>query len=361
MAVLEAALGAGARAATARSSASSREAGVGKSRCASSSSSAAGRAASRCTRRGGVAHGQARFRSCRCSSCSAPTTASPSTTTTRVAREKIAGRLLLLDETLRESCRSSSISSACPTRSARRRRMDPEARQRQLFAVVRRMVQARRAARAGASRSSRTCTGSMPQRRLPRADGRGRRDGTRRLVLLNFRPEYHGRWMQKSYYQQMPLAPLGPEAIRELLDDLLGSDPAPGRPGRRDPRAPAAIRSSPRRSCSADRDRAPSRGTQGAYRLVRPVDTLAVPASVQAVLAARIDRLPEREKQVLQTPSVIGKTFPEAVLERVVAGADRGPCSRRARSPRRSPRSPRPSSSTSRRCIRSASMPSSIR
>jgi len=43
---------------------------------------------------------------------------------------------------------------------------------------------------------------------------------------------------------------------------------------------------------------------------------------VQAVLAARIDRLPEREKQVLQIASVIGKTFPELVLARVVAGVD---------------------------------------
>ena len=40
---------------------------------------------------------------------------------------------------------------------------------------------------------------------------------TRTLLVLNFRPEYHARWMQKSYYQQLPLLPLGPEAIAELL------------------------------------------------------------------------------------------------------------------------------------------------
>ena len=44
------------------------------------------------------------------------------------------------------------------------------------------------------------------------------------LLLLNFRPEYHADWMQKSWYQQLPLAPLGPEAIGELLGDLLGGD-----------------------------------------------------------------------------------------------------------------------------------------
>ena len=47
---------------------------------------------------------------------------------------------------------------------------------------------------------------------------------TRTLLVVNFRPEYHAAWMQKSYYQQLPLLPLGPEAIQQLLNDLLGDD-----------------------------------------------------------------------------------------------------------------------------------------
>jgi predicted ATPase len=62
-------------------------------------------------------------------------------------------------------------------------------------------------------------------------------------------------------------------------------------------------------------------GARGAYRLTTAVEALEVPASVQAVLAARIDRLPEREKQVLQTAAVIGKTFSEALLGRVAMSA----------------------------------------
>ena len=46
------------------------------------------------------------------------------------------------------------------------------------------------------------------------------------LLLVNFRPEFRAEWMQKSWYRQLPLAPLGPEAIQELLDDLLGEDPS---------------------------------------------------------------------------------------------------------------------------------------
>ena len=66
-------------------------------------------------------------------------------------------------------------------------------------------------------------------------------------------------------------------------------------------------------------------GERGAYRLVDPVERLAVPATVQAVLAARIDRLPEREKRVLQAASVIGKEFSEPV-----AGAGRRAAPRRS-------------------------------
>jgi adenylate cyclase len=59
-------------------------------------------------------------------------------------------------------------------------------------------------------------------------------------------------------------------------------------------------------------------GAKGAYRLVKPIRAISIPPTVQTVLAARIDRLPEREKRVLQTASVIGKTFSEPVLARVV-------------------------------------------
>jgi adenylate cyclase len=49
-------------------------------------------------------------------------------------------------------------------------------------------------------------------------------EGNRTLILTNFRPEYHAGWMQRSYYQQLPLLPLSNEAIAELLRDLLGTD-----------------------------------------------------------------------------------------------------------------------------------------
>ena len=63
-------------------------------------------------------------------------------------------------------------------------------------------------------------------------------------------------------------------------------------------------------------------GKKGAYRLVRPVAELTLPSTVQAVLAALVDRLQEREKQVLQTAAVIGRQFTEPILRRVVELAE---------------------------------------
>jgi adenylate cyclase len=63
-------------------------------------------------------------------------------------------------------------------------------------------------------------------------------------------------------------------------------------------------------------------GSRGAYRQLTPTETIGLPASVQSVLAARIDRLPERAKQVLQAASVIGKEFSEPILRRAVDLAD---------------------------------------
>src|SRR5262249_35692077 len=58
-------------------------------------------------------------------------------------------------------------------------------------------------------------------------------------------------------------------------------------------------------------------GTPGAYRLVHPPEGLPVPASVQAVLAARIDRLPPEDKRLLQTAAVIGTDVPFALLRAI--------------------------------------------
>jgi class 3 adenylate cyclase/tetratricopeptide (TPR) repeat protein len=234
----------------------------------------------------------------------------------RTVREKIAGRLVLLDERFREALPLLFEFFGAPDPDRPAPRTDPEARQRQLFGVLRRVIQL-------SPGQSEAGVGVAliedlhwidPGSEAFLAEWVAATAGTRYLMLVNFRPEYHADWMQKSYYRQLPLAPLGPEAIRELLGDLLGGDPSITglshkihERTRGNPLFTEEVVQSLIEAGSLE-------GTPGTYRLVTPVDELAIPASVQSVLAARIDRLAEREKQVLQTAAVIGKEFPEPVL-----------------------------------------------
>jgi predicted ATPase len=56
-------------------------------------------------------------------------------------------------------------------------------------------------------------------------------------------------------------------------------------------------------------------GERSASRLAKPRESLQVPATVQAVLAARLDRLPPAEKRLLQTAAVIGTEGPFTLLQ----------------------------------------------
>ncbi|MCX7064499.1 MAG: AAA family ATPase, partial [Proteobacteria bacterium] len=233
------------------------------------------------------------------------------------ARERIAGRLLLLDERLRESLPLLFDFMGVPDPENPAPRIDAEVRQRQLFDIVRRVTQAR----------SQRETTVMLLEDLHWFDGGSAAFleplidasiGTRAVVVLNFRPEYQAPWMGKSFYQQLPLAPLGADAIRELLGALLGNDPSTkglaevihaktaGNPFFTEEIVQNLIETKK------------LQGGKGAYKLVTPVDKLEVPATVHALLAARIDRLTEREKDVLQTAAVIGREFDEPTLAAVV-------------------------------------------
>ncbi len=76
------------------------------------------------------------------------------------------------------------------------------------------------------STSSRTCTGSTRRASSFLANHVDAVQGAPGLTIVNFRPQYQARWMSKSYYGQIALVPLGPEAIAEMLEDLIGTDPS---------------------------------------------------------------------------------------------------------------------------------------
>jgi class 3 adenylate cyclase/tetratricopeptide (TPR) repeat protein len=242
--------------------------------------------------------------------------------TPRAARDKIAGRILLLDETLADGLPLMFDFLGVPDPERPSPPLGPEARQRRFFDLTRRLARARSAREPAVllfedlhwfDRVSEDFIEHTVAEAAP---------GNRTLVLLNFRPEYHAVWMQRSYYHQLPLLPLSPKEISELLADLLGIDPSlrrlreliQERTGG-NPFFIEEIVQSLVETCAIA-------GSKGAYRLTTPAEDVGLPVTVHSVLAARIDRLPEPEKQVLQTASVIGKNFLEPVLRRVAELGD---------------------------------------
>jgi class 3 adenylate cyclase/tetratricopeptide (TPR) repeat protein len=235
----------------------------------------------------------------------------------QTARERIAGKLLLLDKAFDEQLPLIFDFLAVPDPERPVERMDPEARQRRLLALMVQLTYAQSAREPGliVFEDLHWLDSASEVFLVNHVEAVQQ---TRGLTVVNFRPEYRAPWMSRSYYRQIALAPLGEEAVEELLADLLGCDPSldglQELVRERTHGNPFFIEELIRSLIDAGR----LEGERGAYRLAAPIDELAVPASVQVVLAARIDRLAAREKGVLQAAAVIGKEFPQSVLERVV-------------------------------------------
>jgi len=139
----------------------------------------------------------------------------------------------------------------------------------------------------------------------------------RLLLLVNYRPEYQHAWGSKTYYAQLRLDPLPPASADELLQALLGDDPSLA------PLTPLLIARTEgnpfflEESVRTLIETGVLDGTPGAYQLVKPLQGMPIPATVQAVLASRIDRLPPEDKHLLQTAAVIGTDVPFPLLQAI--------------------------------------------
>jgi len=138
------------------------------------------------------------------------------------------------------------------------------------------------------------------------------------LLLVNYRPEYQHGWGRKTYYRQLRIDPLPPARAEVLLDALLGSDAALAPLKRllieRTEGNPFFLEESVRALVETK----VLGGERGAYRLAKAAQSFQIPATAQAILAARIDRLPPEEKRVLQSAAVVGKDVPFTLLQAIV-------------------------------------------
>jgi class 3 adenylate cyclase/tetratricopeptide (TPR) repeat protein len=141
--------------------------------------------------------------------------------------------------------------------------------------------------------------------------------GTRTMLVVNYRPSYVATWMKWPYYQELVIAELSSSQIDELVEELIGS-----RPDVRDIRQRVAQRSGGNPFFAEELVRSLAEngavfGEPGDYFLGTTIGEATLPATLEAVIGARIDRLAENEKSVLQIGAIIGKDFPLLVLQEV--------------------------------------------
>jgi class 3 adenylate cyclase/tetratricopeptide (TPR) repeat protein len=240
---------------------------------------------------------------------------------TRKIREKVTGRLFSLDRALEPSLSALLWLLDVPVDDPQWQRMDPPQRRLQTLDGIKRLLLRESQVQplllvfedlhwidAETQALLDSVVESLPTARL--------------LVLVNYRPEYQHGWGGKTSYRQLRIDPLPPESAEELLEVLLGNDvglrPLKRLLIERTEGNPFFLEESVRTLVETKA----LAGERGVYHLVREFHDLQIPATAQAILAARIDRLAPEDKRLLQTASVIGKDVPFTLLQTVAEGSE---------------------------------------
>jgi class 3 adenylate cyclase len=231
----------------------------------------------------------------------------------RGIREKVTGKLFRLDESLTPILPALLALLDVPVEDAAWRTLDPAQRRERTLDAVKWLI----------VREARDQPVLVIFEDLHWIDGETRAvldrlveslPSARVLLIVSYRPEYQHGWWGKTYYAQLRLDPLPPADADEFLDGLLGTD-ATVKPLK--PVLIARTGGNPfflEESARMLFETSALRGERGAYRLTGPVAAIGVPATVQAILASRIDRLRLQGKELLQTAAVIGRVVPLALL-----------------------------------------------
>ena len=222
----------------------------------------------------------------------------------REIREKVTGKLLTLDESLKSTLPALLALLDVPVDDASWETLDPSQRRLRTLDAIKRLV----------LREAKEQPLLLIFEDLHWIDGETQAlldnlidalASSRILLLVDYRPQYEHRWSNRTYYSQMRLDALPAESAEELLQALVGDDPS------LEPLKQLLVRrGNPfflEESVRALVETKALEGDRGRYRLTRPVQSLQVPPTVQVILASRIDRLPVDHKRLLQIASVIGK------------------------------------------------------
>ena len=234
----------------------------------------------------------------------------------RAIREKVVGKLLALDPTLEPTLTALLALLDVPVEDPQWQEFDPLQRRRLTLDAVKRLLLRESQAQPlllvfedlhGIDSETQALLNGLVES-IPTAP---------MLLAVTYRPEYQHRWGNKSYYMQLRIDPLPADSAGSLLAALVGEH-ATLRPltellVERTGGNPFFLEECVRTLVETG----VLVGERGAYRVAREPQATQVPATVQAVLAARIDRLPPEEKRLLQSAAVIGKDVPLSLLQAI--------------------------------------------
>ncbi len=236
----------------------------------------------------------------------------------RTRREKVGGKVLMLDRSLEDTLPYLFALLSIEEQPSPLQQMDPQIRRRRTLDALKKLL----------LRESLNQLLVLIFEDLHWIDGetQGFLDAlsesvasARLLLLTNYRPEYRHEWGQKTYYTQLQLAPLGTAEAEEFLDVLLGTTVG----------AQHAAPLQALKQLILDKTQGTpffieeivqelrEQGVLSREAVLLPTD-LHIPTTVQAVLAARIDRLAPDEKTLLQQLSVVGRQFPVSLIRQVI-------------------------------------------
>jgi len=232
----------------------------------------------------------------------------------QMAREKIAGRSLLLDPAFADDLPLVFDFLGVPDPERPVPKMNPEGRGRALGDFLCRLVSnpARRKTLVLIVEDLHWIDEGSQMMLHGLIEGMG---GTPTLVLVNYRPEHTPAWSESPVYETIDLQPLNRDDTAQLLCDIIGCDPSLD--GIDEPihertgGNPFFIEEIVRELDESGY----LEGERGTYRLAKPIEDAGVPVTVQAVLAARIDRLDSEAKHLLQVASVVGKEVSGEALQ----------------------------------------------
>jgi class 3 adenylate cyclase len=135
------------------------------------------------------------------------------------------------------------------------------------------------------------------------------------LVLITYRPEYGGALSRMPGAQSVALAPLTDPETAALVVELLGPDPSVAELGHKIAERSAGNPFFAEEMVRDLAERGVLRGNRSAYVSTADVGEVSVPATLQATIAARIDRLDPAAKRTLSAAAVIGAKFSRDLLE----------------------------------------------